>query len=199
MDFFEHQVQAKAASRRLLFLFLLVCIVFISLVNSVLYVFVSVFQGGDFHLNESISFMNFVAWQFSSHGLIASSLSVFIIGIGCFSRWYELRKGGNGLAIKIGARSLGFASQDEKEQQLINVVEEMAIASGVTTPGVYVLDNESSINAFVAGYTFEDSALVVTYGLLKSMSRDELQAVVGHEFSHILHGDNRINIRLVVL
>ena len=199
MDFFEHQAHAKAASRRLLLLFMLICFIFISLVNSVFYIFIRLFEKVPSVAGESSGLMDFVSWQFSVDGLIASSISIFIIGVGCVSRWLELRKGGNGLAIKIGARSLGFASNVEKEQQLINVVEEMAIASGVTTPGVYVLDHEKSINAFVAGYSFQDSALVVTKGLLDNMNRDELQAVVGHEFSHILHGDNRINIRLLVL
>lgn len=199
MDFFEHQAHAKAASRRLLLLFVLICFVFISLVNSVFYLFIHLFQATPSGVTEPSWLMGFLSWQFSVDGLIASSISIFIIGIGCLSRWLELRKGGNGLAIKVGARSLGFASNVEKEQQLINVVEEMAIASGVTSPGVYVLDHEKSINAFVAGYSFQDSALVVTKGLLDRMSRDELQAVVGHEFSHILHGDNRINIRLLVL
>jgi Zn-dependent protease with chaperone function len=199
MDFFEHQAQAKAASNRLLLLFLLVCFVFVMLVNSIIYIFFESFQGGQFNAFRGVSLSGFVSWQLSLAGFYASLLSVFMIGIGCFARWYELRKGGNGLAVSLGARSLGFASKVEKEQQLINVVEEMAIASGVTTPGIYVLDNETAINAFVAGYSFEDSALIVTHGLLNQMNREELQAVVGHEFSHILHGDNRINIRLLVL
>lgn len=199
MDFFEHQAQAKAASQRLLLLFLVVCFVFVLLVNGFLFVIYESNQNGHNYLSGNITFANFVNWQLSWTGLVTSLVSVSIISIGCISRWFELRKGGNGLAIKIGARSLGFASKDEKEQKLINVVEEMAIASGILTPSIYVLDNESSINAFVSGYTIEDTALVVTRGLINSMNRDELQAVVGHEFSHILHGDNQVNIRLLVL
>lgn len=199
MDFFEHQVQAKAASRRLLFLFLIVCVIVILCVDAVLYSILM--MGGDKSSSVySTSFLeNFFVWQLSLEGWIAASISIIIISIGCIKRWFDLRKGGNGLAIHIGARSLGFASKDDKEQQLINVVEEMAIASGISPPGIYVLDEERSINAFVAGYDFEDSALIVTNGLLTSMDREELQAVVGHEFSHILHGDNLINIRLMVL
>lgn len=199
MDFFEHQAQAKAASQRLLLLFLLISTAFVMLVNGVIYLFIESFQGGRLNLSSLPSVSGFVSWQFSLSGFYASLFSVFMISIGCLARWYELRKGGHGLAVSIGARSIGFASKVEKEQQLINVVEEMAIASGVTTPGIYVLDSETSINAFVVGYGFEDSALVVTHGLLQAMNRDELQAVVGHEFSHILHGDNRINIRMLVL
>mgnify|MGYP005991711305 CR=1 FL=1 len=202
MDFFEHQVQAKAASRRLLFLFIIVCVIVILCVDAVLYSILMLgFQKSTatYSTFSQLSFEGFLAWQLSLQGLLAASVSITIISIGCFKRWFDLRKGGNGLAVHIGARSLGFASKDDKEQQLINVVEEMAIASGISPPGIYVLDAERSINAFVAGYDFEDSALIVTNGLLTSMDREELQAVVGHEFSHILHGDNLINIRLMVL
>lgn len=201
MDFFEHQVQAKAASRRLLFLFLFVCLIIVMCVDGVAYLTLQVFEEGKTILNafNDVSLQSFLSWQISTEGLGVSLICVCIIGFGCLKRWFDLRQGGHGLAINMGARSLGFASHDEKEQKLINVVEEMAIAAGITTPGIYVLDSESSINAFVAGYEFEDSALIVTRGLLMNMNRDQLQAVVGHEFSHILHGDNRINIKLLVL
>ena len=201
MDFFEHQVQAKAASRRLLFLFLFVCVAIVLCVDGVVYGLLHIFtadQAPSSQLSE-LSFQNFFSWQVSVTGVLTSLLCIGLISLGCLRRWSELRKGGNGLAIHMGARSLGFASNDDKEQRLINVVEEMAIAAGITPPGIYVLDHESSINAFVAGYEFSDSALVVTRGLLINMNRDQLQAVVGHEFSHILHGDNRINIKLLVL
>lgn len=197
MDFFEHQEQAKKASTRLLLLFLLVCFVVILCVDAVFYAVLKLGRPQGTH--GQFSFDYFIQWQLSTEGLIVASISIFIISIGCIKRWFDLRKGGHGLAISIGARSLGFASKEDQEQQLINVVEEMSIAAGITTPGIYVLDHETSINAFVAGYEFEDSALIVTRGLLLNMNREELQAVVGHEISHILHGDNRINIRLMVL
>lgn len=198
MDFFEHQAQAKAASNRLLLLFLAFCVFIVLCVNGVIYVCLSGSTISQFGTAQ-ISLSNFLNWQFSYAGFITSVVTLAVIGSGCVGRWLELRHGGNGMAVKLGARSLGFASDNETEQKLINVVEEMAIAAGVTSPGVYVLDHERSINAFVVGYEFEDSALVVTNGLLQSMNRNELQAVVGHEFSHILHGDNRINIRLMIL
>ncbi len=198
MDFFEHQAQAKAASNRLLLLFLAFCVFIVLCVNGTIYVCLSWSSISQF-ASSNITFSDFLVWQFSYAGFITSVVTLFIIGSGSFGRWLELRHGGNGMAVKLGARSLGFASKDETEQKLINVVEEMAIAAGVTTPGVYVLDHETSVNAFVVGYDFEDSALVVTNGLINAMNRDELQAVVGHEFSHILHGDNRINIRLMIL
>jgi Zn-dependent protease with chaperone function len=86
---------------------------------------------------------------------------------------------------------------DPDERKLLNVVEEMAIASGVPVPQVYVLDEEDGINAFAAGHTPSDAAVTVTRGCMKMLSRDELQGVIGHEFSHILNGDMRLNLRLI--
>jgi Zn-dependent protease with chaperone function len=200
MDFFEHQAQAKAASKRLLFIFLLVTFIVVVGVDFLIYIVLklSLFEQTSVP-KAAISLQDFISWQLSWAGLAAASVSILIIGFGSFLRWLDLRKGGGGLAINLGARSLGFASKDLKEQQLINVVEEMAIAAGVIPPGIYILDHESSINAFVAGYNIDDSALIVTNGLLQNMNRDELQAVIGHEFSHILNGDNRINIHLMIM
>jgi Zn-dependent protease with chaperone function len=86
---------------------------------------------------------------------------------------------------------------DPEERRLINVVEEMSIASGTPVPAVYVLDGEDGINAFAAGYTTHDAAVAVTRGALRTLTRDELQGVIAHEFSHILNGDMRLNIRLI--
>jgi Zn-dependent protease with chaperone function len=219
MDFFEHQEQAKAASKRLLFLFLALTFVVVLGVDFVIYLTIQLFENKEAMINPvdrmsregalnvyapvgivaRASLSGFINWQLSLQGLAAASVSVFILSFGCFMRWLDLRKGGGGLAVNIGARSLGFASKEDKEQQLLNVVAEMAIAAGITAPSVYVLDHETSINAFVVGYELEDTVMVVTRGLLNSMNRDELQAVVGHEFSHILHGDNRVNIHLMIM
>lgn len=202
MDFFEHQAQAKAASQRLLFLFLALTIVVVIGVDFVIYFAIKwgqLKQAASSSTYSEMSFNDFVYWQFSLQGLAAASISIGILSFGCFMRWLDLRKGGGGLAVSIGARSLGFASKEDKEQQLLNVVAEMAIAAGINAPSVYVLDHETSINAFVAGYELDDTVMVVTRGLLNSMNRDELQAVVGHEFSHILHGDNRVNIHLMIM
>ena len=89
------------------------------------------------------------------------------------------------------------ASQDLQERRLLNVVEEMALASGIACPKVYVLDKEDSINAFAAGYNPNEAVVAVTRGTLNRLTRDELQGVVGHEFSHILNGDMRLNVRLI--
>ena len=92
-----------------------------------------------------------------------------------------------------------MSSQDADERRLINVVEEMSIASGTPVPALYVMDEEGRINAFVAGYRPNQAVLVVTRGTLETLTRDELQGVVAHEYSHILNGDMRINIRLMAI
>jgi Zn-dependent protease with chaperone function len=99
----------------------------------------------------------------------------------------------------LGARRVDFATRTALERQFLNVTEEMAIASGMPVPMLYVLDREMAINAFVAGYSAQQSVMVVTQGTLEQLSRDELQGVIGHEFSHILNGDMRINMRLLAI
>ena len=121
---------------------------------------------------------------------------ILIVGASLYRSW-ELRSGGGkSVAESMGGR-LAKPNGDIKERQLLNIVEEMALASGMPVPPVYVLDNEPGINAFAAGNTPEDAVVAVTSGALYSLKRDELQGVIGHEFSHILNGDMRINIRLM--
>ena len=99
----------------------------------------------------------------------------------------------------VGARAIDPDTRDSDERKLRNIVEEMAIASGVPVPDLYIMDNETGINAFVAGYTPGEAVLVVTHGAITQLDRDELQGVVGHEFSHIFNGDMRLNVRLIAL
>jgi Zn-dependent protease with chaperone function len=97
----------------------------------------------------------------------------------------------------MGGRLVNSNTLDPNERKLLNVVEEMAIASGVPVPQVYVLDEEQAINAFAAGHSPGDAAIGVTRGCIQMLSRDQLQGVIGHEFSHILNGDMRLNLRLI--
>jgi Zn-dependent protease with chaperone function len=109
----------------------------------------------------------------------------------------QLSSGGKAVAEMVGARRIPPDTGDPLERRLVNVVEEMSIASGVRVPAVYVMDGEQGINAFAAGYEVSDSILAVTRGTLETLNRDELQGVIGHEFSHILNGDMRLNIRMI--
>jgi len=122
-----------------------------------------------------------------------------IIGVMLGASFYKilsLNEGGLSIADSMGARLIDLNTTDEKERRLLNVVEEMSIASGYHMPNVGVLDNETNINAFAAALSPRDAIVVVTRGALEQLSRDELQAVIGHEFSHLLNGDSKMNITL---
>ena len=127
-------------------------------------------------------------------GAMGTALVIFTV-----SGWniVQLGSGGKAVADMVGARRVSPDTKDPLERRLMNVVEEMSIASGVRVPGVYVMDDEAGINAFAAGYAVSDSIVAVTRGTLEALNRDELQGVVAHEFSHILNGDMRLNIRMI--
>src|ERR1019366_7489513 len=120
-----------------------------------------------------------------------------VIVIGSAYKTNQLAGGGGSVATLMGGRLVNSNTTDPDERKLLNVVEEMAIASGVPVPQVYVLNEERAINAFAAGHTTSDAALGVTRGFIQLLSRDQLQVVIGHEFSHILNGDMRLNLRLI--
>lgn len=120
-----------------------------------------------------------------------------MVGLVSGSKLRQLAEGGSAVAAWLGGRLLRPNTADADERRLLHVVEEMAIAAGLPVPDVYVLDEESGINAFAAGHHPTDAVLGVTFGALKLLSRDELQGVVAHEFSHILNGDTRLNTRLI--
>ena len=106
-------------------------------------------------------------------------------------------KGGKAVAESLGGKRVDPATEHFHERRLLNIVEEMAIASGTPVPDVYVLHGEKSINAFAAGFTLQDAVIGVTRGTMEQLTRDELEGVIAHEFSHIIHGDMRLNIRLI--
>ncbi len=123
--------------------------------------------------------------------------TLLVVGSATVYKVAQLSGGGKVVANMLGGRLVSQGTRDQAERRLLNIVEEMAIASGVPTPQVYVLDQEEGINAFAAGYRANDAVIGVTRGSLMTFDRDELQGVIGHEFSHILNGDMRLNIRLL--
>lgn len=126
------------------------------------------------------------------------TLAIVIIILGAsLYKMTILQKGGSAVAEMLGARRIEGKTEDPLERRLINVVEEMAIASGIPLPEVFILDSENNINAFAAGLEFNDATVTVTGGALTKLSRDELQGVIAHEFSHILSGDMRLNVQLI--
>jgi Zn-dependent protease with chaperone function len=125
--------------------------------------------------------------------------SLAVIGCASLFRIASLRTGGAAVAHQFNGTPVPEDTTDFNLRRLRNVVEEIAIASGVPVPQLYVLDDESAINAFAAGYAPSDAAIAVTRGALTRLNRDELQGVIAHEFSHVLNGDMRLNIRLIGL
>ncbi|MEY4940799.1 MAG: hypothetical protein RIQ93_2534 [Verrucomicrobiota bacterium] len=122
-----------------------------------------------------------------------------VVGLASLYKWKQYSSGGGAVAESVGGRQVDPHTADIKERRLLNVVEEMAIASGTPVPATYILENESGINAFAAGLTTSDAVIAVTRGALDKLTRDELQGVVGHEFSHVLNGDMRLNLRITAL
>lgn len=126
-------------------------------------------------------------------------ITLLVVGFASLFKWAQMRHGGSAVAEMVGGRRVAPNTTDPRERRLLNVVEEMAIASGVPVPAVYLLENEPGINAFAAGLTTSDAVVAVTRGTMEKLSRDELQGVVAHEFSHILNGDMRLNVKLTAI
>jgi Zn-dependent protease with chaperone function len=184
MDFFEHQEVARRATRRLIVLFIVAVIAVVVAVN-----LVATFLYGTFVVPGAALPAGFV--------LINTLLVVALIGGGTAFEMNALRAGGQVVARMVGAREVDPSTRDLLDRRFFNVVEEMAIASGVPVPRVFVMDEEDSINAFAAGHSINDAVIAVTRGTLTRLTRDELQGVVAHEFSHVLNGDMRLNMRLL--
>ncbi len=192
MDFFEAQARARKRTTRLVALFAVAVLGTIAAG----YVAALALTGGLGVRGSSTD--PFPWWQ---PRLLAgvTAVTVAIVGLASLGKWLRLRAGGRAVAEMVGARPVPPQTTDLRERQLLNVVEEMAIASGLPLPAVYVLDEEKGINAFAAGLTASDAVVAVTRGTLEKLNRDELQGVVAHEFSHILNGDIRLNLRLTAI
>ena len=190
MDFFERQDQAQRRTRWLVFYFAAaVCLIIVAIYCLLLFV-LGLVQGTD-----TPGFAPADAWR-PDLLLIVALGTCAVVGAGSAYKVSQLSHGGEAIAAMLGGRRLNPQSTDPAERRLLNVVEEMALASGVPVPPVYVLDAEPSINAFAAGYAPGDAVIGVSRGCLTYLNRDELQGVMAHEFSHVLNGDMRLNTRL---
>ena len=193
-SFFEQQHQARQTSRQLIWLFAAAVIAIVVAVNVVLgtaYLYVFAPHGAWAHEGLNALPNHFVA--------TTTAVVVMMIAGGTVLQILELREGGEAVARMVGARPVDPSTRDLLERRLLNVVEEMALASGIPTPRVYVLERQDTINAFAAGLHPRDAVVTVTHGTLTRLTRDELQGVIGHEFSHILNGDMTLNIQLIGL
>ncbi|NEX21922.1 M48 family metallopeptidase [Thiorhodococcus mannitoliphagus] len=207
MNFFEHQARARRRTWGLVGLFALALICIVMLVDVVALMFFGTYQGmanvsrlPDFAVSGAIPGL-YDTYVAPNLGLLfwVSLLTAGGIGLTSQIRILTLRGGGGSVARGLGGTLVTPDTTDPLRRRLRNVVEEIAIASGVPVPEIYVLDREPSINAFAAGWTPSDAAVAVTQGALEALTRDELQGVVAHEFGHILNGDMRLNIRLMGL
>ncbi|MDE0740692.1 MAG: M48 family metallopeptidase [Planctomycetota bacterium] len=191
MNFFEHQEKARRSTGRLVILFILAVVAIIA----ILYFFFAyslVFLGQQ----QPEKFAPTGLWQPYTLLYVAGG-TLLCSGLASLIKISSLSSGGSAVAEMVGAVKVNPATSDPQERKYINVVEEMAIASGVPVPAIYIMQDEININAFAAGYTVQDAAVAVTRGCIDSLDRDELQGVVAHEFSHILNGDMSLNIRLI--
>ena len=190
MDFFEHQHQAKKNTKKLVFFFVLAVVLIITVINILIFLLGNNF--GQFQLSAK-------QWFYSPWFLAATFGTLAVIVIGSLLRSFQTRGGGQAVAKMVNARAVKMNTKDKHERRLINVVEEMSIASGMPVPALFVMDEEMGMNAFVAGLVPSDTVLVVTQGLLEKLDRQELQGVVAHEFSHIFNADMRLNVRLIAI
>ena len=192
MDFFKEQDKSRTKTTQLIALFVLAVVAVVLAVYLtavvILFSYSSRQPGFDAHG---------FSWIQPQLGFWVMGVTLLVIFIGSIAKIIALAKGGSAVAENLGARLINASTTDADERRLINVVEEMSIASGMPMPQVYILDREKGINAFAAGYSPNDAVVAVTRGCLTALSRAELQGVIAHEFSHILNGDMRLNIRLI--
>jgi len=190
MDFFSAQDDARKNTKWLVLLFLLAVLAIIVL----LYLAVAYLTS----FSNTAALAQPIQWWQPNLFLIVAAITAGVILLGSLYKTAALASGGGAaVAESLGGRLVSRGTQDRLERRLLNVVDEMAIASGVPVPQVYLLEGEPSINAFAAGYDVQHAVVAVTRGCLEQLSRDELQGVVAHEFSHILNGDMRMNLRLI--
>ena len=194
MRFFEHQEKARNSTFRLLVLFGLGVFALIFSIDGILLLGLG--------YSESQNGLGSANWgriletDFPALALVAAFIG-FVIGSASLYRLSQLSSGGGAsVAESLGGRLLQPETRNPIERKILNIVEEMAIASGVPVPPVYLMDEEG-INAFAAGWSPNDAVIGVTKGCVEALSRDELQGVIAHEFSHILNGDMKLNIRLM--
>ncbi|MCW8926155.1 MAG: M48 family metallopeptidase [Xanthomonadales bacterium] len=192
MNFFEYQDQARRQSRWLVLLFFLAVVTIIVVIDFAILVAFGVMD------IEQQGLLSVHTFQSNIDTLVIGAVvTTLVIVLASLFKTLALRSGGGKVARDLGGIRVEADASDPLRRRLYNVVEEIALASGVAVPEVYVLEQESAINAFAAGFSPADAAVAVTRGALEKLDRNELQGVIAHEFSHIFNGDMRLNIRLM--
>ncbi len=196
MNFFEAQERARKSSRLLVWWFILSVagVILVMYLLAVGYVkFTTPAREAAFRAPNA----GFSSWWNLELMLWTAAIVGGVIVIGSLFKLFQLSGGGKVVARDLGGRQVEPSTTDLLERRLLNVVEEMAIASGVPVPEVWIMDEEQGINAFAAGTDPSNAVIGVTRGTLERLTRSELQGVVAHEFSHILNGDMKLNMRLM--
>ncbi|MDR2625476.1 MAG: M48 family metalloprotease, partial [Zoogloeaceae bacterium] len=191
MDFFGEQTRARKKTRWLVFWVMLAVVLIAVAIHLAVTLIFYVENGPDPEL------FNATLWNTSR---FFKTLLVVggVIGLASLYKIREIsRMGGASIALELGGRPVLRDTRDALERRLLNVLDEMSIAAGIRTPRAFILDEEASLNAFAAGLTTNNSVVAVTRGLLDRLDRDQLQGVIGHEISHIVNGDSRLNLRIV--
>lgn len=209
MNFYKAQDEARKQTVWLLLLFSLAVSILVVLTNICVAIFV-LYSNPEYALNGINPIAdargNIVEWcenLITALGwkkfLWTTFLVIGVLFIAMFFKWLNLREGGRVVAESLGGRLILTNTTNAQEKRLLNIVEEMALAAGIPAPQVYLLEREDGINAFAAGLSAEDAVIGVTQGSLNAFNRDQLQGVIAHEFSHILNGDMRLNMKLLVV
>ena len=198
MDFFSAQDKARKKTGWLIFLFAM-AVVSLVVVTNIFLMFALNLAGANTLSVPSPEIPQGDFWAtFSWSRFWAVGIGVsLVILLGSMFRSWSLGKGGRNVAEMMGGTLVSSDSRDPDKRRLLNIVEEISIASGTPVPLVYIMENEPGINAFAAGHTTGDAVIAVTRGTMEKLNRSELQGVIAHEFSHILNGDMRLNMRLV--
>ncbi len=196
MDFFARQATTRRLSRWMVFLFIIAVVAIVIAIDLVVVITVAILsvEDGGLLASQDMSLARYPAVV-----VVTSIVVLGTIGISSLARTVSLSAGGSKVAEQLGGTRVTADTTDPLRRRLLNVVEEMAIASGVPVPQVYILEREAGINAFAAGHNAANAAVAVTRGALVNLSRDELQGVIAHEFSHVLNGDMRLSTRLIGL
>ncbi|MDR7091741.1 M48 family metallopeptidase [Cellvibrio fibrivorans] len=200
MNFFEHQDRARRNTNHLILL-LILAVLSLVVITTLLFAAFAYFTQEHYSadVGETVGLWQGIINALSLETFILIALGVSsVVLLGSLFRFFQLRAGGKSIAEAMGGRLLSGNTVDPDERKILNVVEEMAIASGAAVPPVYLIEDDA-INAFAAGYHPQDAIIGITRGCIHTLNRDELQGVIAHEFSHIFHGDMRINMRLIAL
>ena len=196
MDFFAHQDDARRRSKLLLFYYLIAVAGIIVATHAAVALLLGISVESDSYPSEvGVDFI-LRFWNLHLFAVVAG-IVLIIIAIGTIIKLVMLKGGGHAVATALGGRRASPDTSNLFEKRAINVTEEMAIASGVPVPTLYILDDEDGINAFAAGHTFQDAVVGITKGCATKLTREQLQGVIAHEFSHILNADMKLNIRLI--